>query len=114
MCGQAAQYIRIVWLPVTVVAFGNERSPDGVKKSRTETTGPFIEVARVLVKHGLGEGMADQDMDDAGGIVRAKALAIPFHPLAELAVSVLCHCSIPALAALPRMTSGSMMVRNPS
>ena len=71
---------------MAVIALGNERGPDGVKKSRAETAGSFIEVARILVKHGLGEGMADQDVGDAGGVVRAKALAVPFHPLAELAV----------------------------
>jgi hypothetical protein len=30
--------------------------------------------------------MTDQDVGDAGGIVHAKSLAVPFHPLAELAV----------------------------
>src|ERR1022692_3728719 len=52
--------------------------------------------------------MADQDVGDAGGVVHAKALPVPFHPLAELPVVVLRHCSIPAPAALPRMVSGSI------
>jgi hypothetical protein len=30
--------------------------------------------------------MADQDVGDAGGVVHAKALPVPFHPLAELPV----------------------------
>ena len=71
---------------MAVVALGNERGPDGVKKSRAETAGAFIKIARVLVKHGLREGVADQNVGDGGGVVDAKALEVPFRPLAELAI----------------------------
>src|SRR5208282_1231073 len=73
---QASQNVRVIRLPVTIVALADEGIGDGVQGARLGGAGALIEIARILFQKGRQDGGADEGAVDGVGITGAEALAV--------------------------------------